>query len=114
MTGGKRSPSTTLVVSRSHTPRAVVPDRRPIDPPPIVELVVRNKSNVKAKRSGPSTRPMDARVTAEETAQVKHSRPNHGYFMVASLCSPDEDTELHFLDVSLYIEPYLYTVADPR
>jgi hypothetical protein len=95
------------VLSRSHTPRVVVPDRRPIDPPPIVELVVRNKSNVKAKRSGTSARPTDAGVTVEETAQVKHSRPNHGYFMVASLCSPDQNTELQFLDVSFCIESYL-------
>ncbi|OJA15813.1 hypothetical protein AZE42_09168 [Rhizopogon vesiculosus] len=66
-------------------------DRRPIDPPPIIQLRVID----------PQTRqpPSPARLDADDSdPSYAHSfLQNPYYFMFASLAKPDDDTELHWL-----------------
>ncbi|KAG1744543.1 velvet factor-domain-containing protein, partial [Suillus paluster] len=66
-------------------------DRRPIDPPPIIQLRVID----------PQTRqpPSPARLDGDESdPSYAHSfLQNPYYFMFASLAKPDDDTELHWL-----------------
>lgn len=76
-------------------------DRRPIDPPPIIQLIVTGKANAKAQGNKTSALPTDIRATClEDTAQLTHNLRNPGYFMVASLYRPEEDIELRFLNVN--------------
>jgi len=69
-------------------------DRRPIDPPPIIQLRVID----------PQTRqpPPPARLDGDDSdPSYAHSfLQNPYYFMFASLAKPDDDTELHWLKVS--------------
>ncbi|KAG1810473.1 velvet factor-domain-containing protein [Suillus plorans] len=66
-------------------------DRRPIDPPPIIQLRVID----------PQTRqpPSPARLDGDDSdPSYAHSfLQNPYYFMFASLAKPDDDTELHWL-----------------
>lgn len=74
-------------------------DRRPIDPPPIIQLRVID----------PQTRqpPSPARLDADESdPSYAHSfLQNPYYFMFASLAKPDDDTELHWLKVYFLSSP---------
>ncbi|KAH0833815.1 velvet factor-domain-containing protein [Lanmaoa asiatica] len=74
-------------------------DRRPIDPPPIIQLRVID----------PHTRqpPSPANPDAEDAdPNYAHSfLQNPYYFMFASLAKPDDDTELHWLKVRLSASP---------
>jgi hypothetical protein len=89
--GGK---STAFIPSHtSSNPRLA--DRRPIDPPPIIQLRVID----------PQTRqpPSPARLDGDDSdPSYAHSfLQNPYYFMFASLAKPDDDTELHWLKVSM-------------
>ncbi|KAF8922494.1 velvet factor [Mucidula mucida] len=58
-------------------------DRRPIDPPPIVQLVIR---------------PLNSASTSSNSGSSNLGfLQNPYYFMFASLAKPDDDTELHWL-----------------
>ncbi|KIY72789.1 hypothetical protein CYLTODRAFT_366949 [Cylindrobasidium torrendii FP15055 ss-10] len=57
-------------------------DRRPIDPPPIVQLIVR---------------PVEQQHPPAENDPNMGFLQNPYYFMFASLAKPDDDTELHWL-----------------
>lgn len=61
----------------------LITPRRPIDPPPIIQLVVRPTSN-------------KANTSPEGSLGFLQ---NPYYFMFASLAKPDDDTELHWLKV---------------
>ena len=99
-------------------------DRRPIDPPPIVQLRVIDPV---AQHSGSSTTPSRRRrnsssgsvpgsptPSAASTARVHPEDPidaasyaqsflqNPYYFMFASLARPDDDAELHWLKVNKF------------
>ncbi|KAF9044764.1 hypothetical protein BDZ89DRAFT_1155565 [Hymenopellis radicata] len=58
-------------------------DRRPIDPPPIVQLVIRPLNS--------------ASSTSNSGSSNLGFLQNPYYFMFASLAKPDDDTELHWL-----------------
>ena len=98
-----------------------VADRRPIDPPPIVQLRVIDPV---AQQSGTATTPSHKRrnsssgsapgsptPSAASTARAHPDDPidaasyaqsflqNPYYFMFASLARPDDDAELHWLKV---------------
>lgn len=85
-------------------------DRRPIDPPPIIQLRVID----------PHTRqpPSPANPDAEDVdPNYAHSfLQNPYYFMFASLAKPDDDTELHWLKVrlSVHLSPTLFHFIPPR
>ncbi|KAF8624058.1 hypothetical protein AX15_006073 [Amanita polypyramis BW_CC] len=81
-------------------------DRRPIDPPPIVQLRVIDPN----ARSSPRRRRSSA--SGSDTESPSHSDPSNSrdavsyaqsylqnpyYFMFASLAKPDDDAELHWL-----------------
>ncbi|KAI0937941.1 hypothetical protein AcV7_003271 [Taiwanofungus camphoratus] len=69
-------------------------DRRPIDPPPIVQLRVIDPS----QRRPPSS---SSRASSPDTSTAALASQsflqNPYYFMFASLAKPDEDVELHWL-----------------
>ncbi|OBZ75015.1 hypothetical protein A0H81_05608 [Grifola frondosa] len=70
------------------------PDRRPIDPPPIVQLRVIDPSTRRPRSSSSrasSPEPGGSPPSAQSFLQ------NPYYFMFASLAKPDEDVELHWL-----------------
>lgn len=67
-------------------------DRRPIDPPPIIQLRVLD----------PSRRSQNAGEDVDGTPQDSYALDflqNPYYFMFASLAKPDSETEVHFLKV---------------
>ena len=70
-------------------------DRRPIDPPPIVQLRVIDPSR-KNRAVEPST---SGGGDAEDDAYAQSFLQNPYYFMFASLAKPDEDVEIHWLKV---------------
>ncbi|KAF8214470.1 hypothetical protein K438DRAFT_2008793 [Mycena galopus ATCC 62051] len=89
-------------------------DRRPIDPPVIVQLRVIDPAAASSSSSsaGPSSSPRRDRENApEDSANADSDDPpytnltsyaqsflqNPYYFMFASLAKPDDDTELHWL-----------------
>ena len=105
-------------------------DRRPIDPPPIVQLRVidpaaqqarsstatpsrrrRDSSSASAPgsptpSSSSTTRPhSDEAIDAASYAQSFLQNPY--YFMFASLARPDDDNELHWLKVNCFIHCHL-------
>ncbi|KAF8428028.1 velvet factor-domain-containing protein [Boletus edulis BED1] len=69
----------------------VGPDRRPIDPPPIIQLRVIDPHT----RQPPSPANQDAEDADPNYAHSFLQNPY--YFMFASLAKPDDDTELHWL-----------------
>ena len=79
--------------SRSPTPPA---DRRPIDPPPIIQLRVVDPHT----RQPPS--PANPDVEDADPNYAHSFLQNPYYFMFASLAKPDDDTELHWLKVRIY------------
>ena len=76
----------------AHPPPA---DRRPIDPPPIIQLRVIDAHT----RQPPSPANPDADDTDPNYANNFLQNPY--YFMFASLAKPDDDTELHWLKVRI-------------
>ncbi|KAJ2977746.1 hypothetical protein NUW54_g11381 [Trametes sanguinea] len=68
-------------------------DRRPIDPPPIVQLRVIDPSTRRPQSS--SSRASSPDSASPPSAQSFLQNPY--YFMFASLAKPDEDVELHWL-----------------
>ncbi|KAI0772383.1 velvet factor-domain-containing protein [Trametes elegans] len=78
-------------------------DRRPIDPPPIVQLRVIDPSMRRPQSS--SSRASSPDSAAPPSAQSFLQNPY--YFMFASLAKPDEDVELHWLKVRLTNHPPL-------
>ena len=84
-------------------------DRRPIDPPPIIQLRVsylntpthRSPTSPPASPtsdSNPTSRHDDAQTTDPTAPQYpQHFLQNPYYFMFASLAKPDDDTEIHWL-----------------
>ncbi|KAK0433480.1 velvet factor-domain-containing protein [Armillaria borealis] len=68
-------------------------DRRPIDPPPIVQLRVIDPRRHQQHASGSDGRP--ASPSGGSYAQSFLQNPY--YFMFASLAKPDDDAELHWL-----------------
>lgn len=78
-----------------------VADRRPIDPPPVVQLRVIDKSV--SRSSSPDEQCVSqtlfrSKNSMDIASQYSHSfLQNPYYFMYASLASPDRDEELHLL-----------------
>jgi hypothetical protein len=90
----------------------VAADRRPIDPPPIIQLVVKRRRNSQAQGAEPNAISTDAEATNQETAELVHnSLQNPYYFMYASLSKPDEDVELHWLKVNPRLYPFTCIVC---
>jgi hypothetical protein len=87
----------------------VAADRRPIDPPPIVQLVVRQRAATEPGSSDAAAAAAGASADVTESAgvNVHQALQNPYYFMFASLAKPDEDVELHWLKV----EPLLITIV---
>src|SRR6266540_1609436 len=91
-------------------------DRRPIDPPPIVQLRVidpalqssgnsasgsskpRRDSNADSASSSPGPRAYADDAT-DSSNYAQSFLQNPYYFMFASLARPDDETELHWLKV---------------
>jgi hypothetical protein len=67
-------------------------DRRPIDPPPIVQLRVIDK---RKGGSEPQT-PQMPMLMDDEDGEPSYLQ-NPYYFMFASLAKPDDEVELHWL-----------------
>ena len=80
-----------LCISLSHT---ITADRRPIDPPPIVQLRVVDPARKNLGNSDDS-----------EAGLAPSFLQNPYYFMFASLAKPDDDTELHWLKVGFLVLP---------
>lgn len=99
-------------------------DRRPIDPPPIVQLRVIDKARKNLPSPSPSPPPPSSHPQpASHTHAAQHTHDssatldtsmltpsgfgggpflqNPYYFMFASLAKPDDDTELHWMKVRL-------------
>ena len=99
-------------------------DRRPIDPPPIVQLRVIDKARKNLPSPSPSPPPPSSHPQpASHTHAAQHTHEssttldtsmltptgfgagpflqNPYYFMFASLAKPDDDTELHWMKVRL-------------
>ena len=97
-------------------------DRRPIDPPPIVQLRVIDKARKNLPSPSPSPPPHQQQPPSHPHAPAPHSHEsstpldtsmltpagfggggpflqNPYYFMFASLAKPDDDTELHWMKV---------------
>lgn len=85
-------------------------DRRPIDPPPIIQLRVVDPH----ARQPPSPANPDAEDADPNYAHSFLQNPY--YFMFASLAKPDDDTELHWLKVRLSTlsSPPLFHPVPPR
>jgi hypothetical protein len=76
-------------------------DRRPIDPPPIVQLRVIDplrKRRPSASGSGVAS-PSDPSSSKDAVSYAQSFLQNPYYFMFASLAKPDDDAELHWLKV---------------
>ncbi|KAG7447102.1 uncharacterized protein BT62DRAFT_930940 [Guyanagaster necrorhizus] len=68
-------------------------DRRPIDPPPIVQLRVIDPRRHQQHASGSDGRP----ASPSGSSYAQSFLQNPYYFMFASLAKPDDDKELHWL-----------------
>ena len=102
-------------------------DRRPIDPPPIVQLRVIDKApkNLPSPSPSPppaqhhqqppshphaqqhthdSSGPLDTSMLTPSGFCAGPFLQNPYYFMFASLAKPDDDTELHWMKVRSYIQ----------
>jgi hypothetical protein len=109
-------------------------DRRPIDPPPIVQLRVIDKARKNLPSPSPSPPPTQhhqqptphphaQQHTHESTGPLDTSMltpagfgagpflQNPYYFMFASLAKPDDDTELHWMKVCL--DYFFYISFEP-
>lgn len=89
-------------------------DRRPIDPPPIVQLRVidpaatdrRRRDRLGDSQSG-SPAPSSSSTLHDDDSMDSYAQSflqNPYYFMFASLAKPDDDAELHWLKVCLISE----------
>ena len=106
-------------MSAEHVIRAT-DDRRPIDPPPIVQLRVIDRGatdSIPSRSSSPDSGGMWIFVDRKFYCSLRHRfdavRPLTGnqyvssflqnpyYFMYASLAQPDEDVEIHWFNVSV-------------
>ncbi|XP_006455897.1 hypothetical protein AGABI2DRAFT_121811 [Agaricus bisporus var. bisporus H97] len=75
-------------------------DRRPIDPPPIVQLRVIDRALSSAHISPPASPPPSHYPDGpppDPAAYAQSYLQNPYYFMFASLAKPDDDAELHWL-----------------
>jgi len=97
--------------------RSLTADRRPIDPPPIVQLRVIDKAPKNLPSPSPSPPPAQPSHPHAQPHTHESSGPldtsmltpagfcagpflqNPYYFMFASLAKPDDDTELHWMKV---------------
>ena len=108
------------VLRIDHAPNVcAIADRRPIDPPPIVQLRVidpaaqqaagvrrRDSSAVSDPSSPALSSSSTARPHSDEDNSVAHSQSflqNPYYFMFACLARPDDDAELHWLKVACFL-----------
>lgn len=89
--GGKGGFIPSTLWARTHETHniPIAADRRPIDPPPIVQLKVTSPSDPTGSTSLPPPTPTDKETSA--------FLQNPYYFMFASLAAPDSDEELHLL-----------------
>lgn len=81
---------------------SITADRRPIDPPPIVQLRVIDPQARRAASSPPATSEdyeAYGRGEAGSSGISQSFLQNPYYFMFASLAKPDDDAELHWLKV---------------
>ncbi|KAF6750403.1 velvet factor-domain-containing protein [Ephemerocybe angulata] len=85
---------------------AALADRRPIDPPPIVQLRVIDPSQGERRRRGstngsppgsPTPSSSSRQQDDSDNSYAQSFLQNPYYFMFASLAKPDDDTELHWL-----------------
>jgi len=103
-------------------------DRRPIDPPPIVELRVIDKARKNLPSPSPSPPPQHHQQQPHPSNAHAHqpSAPldtsmltpagfgagpflqNPYYFMFASLAKPDDDTELHWMKVRFWCTAHAF------
>ncbi|KAJ7709381.1 velvet factor-domain-containing protein, partial [Mycena metata] len=80
-------------------------DRRPIDPPVIVQLRVIDPALASSPASNTANKDTPADEDADTTDDAERDLPSYAqsflqnpyYFMFASLAKPDDDTELHWL-----------------
>lgn len=108
--GGKQS-SAPQASSPSHS---IAADRRPIDPPPIVQLRVVDP-HARRPPSSPSATSEDyeaygrgeAGPSGSATANAQSFLQNPYYFMFASLAKPDHDAELHWLKVRSQMSSFI-------
>ncbi len=109
-------------------------DRRPIDPPPIVQLRVTDKARKNLPSPSPSPPPQHHQQPPAHPHAQQHTHDSSGpldpsmltpagfgtgpflqnpyYFMFASLAKPDDDTELHWMKVRSYI-PHTHVSYSP-
>jgi len=103
----------------AHCERKTPADRRPIDPPPIVQLRVIDKARKNLPSPSPSpppqhhpqppshphghthdsSGPLDTSMLTPAGFGAGPFLQNPYYFMFASLAKPDDDTELHWMKV---------------
>jgi hypothetical protein len=119
-----------ILFAFTHLPLA---DRRPIDPPPIVQLRVidpvaqqssstpsrkrRNSSSGSAPGSPTPSPASTARAQPDDpidpTSYAQSFLQNPYYFMFASLARPDDDAELHWLKVKFSINTSRHHIFIP-
>jgi hypothetical protein len=116
----------------AYSPTLTTADRRPIDPPPIVQLRVLDKARKNLPSPSPSPPPQQQHQptshphahTHESTGPLDTSMltpagfgagpflQNPYYFMFASLAKPDDDTELHWMKVrSVLLSSALWPIS---
>lgn len=82
-------------------------DRRPIDPPPIVQLrVIDPAANERRRTQDGSPAPSSSSTLHDDEMDNGYAQSflqNPYYFMFASLAKPDDDTELHWLKVCIHL-----------
>ena len=87
-------------------PDAHIADRRPIDPPPVVQLrVIEKVAPASSSAQSPNTSTNQSSPNADNNTNNSNSGTSYSqsflqnpyYFMYASLASPDRDEELHLL-----------------
>ena len=91
-------------------------DRRPIDPPPIVELRIRNRSDATRQGRG------DGHASSPDSSSGSPPpsfQPSPYFFMFAALVAPQADNEMHLLKDGKTrttvgsVVSSLYTLKDP-
>jgi len=129
--GGKGALRRSLLRIDDGSNASLTADRRPIDPPPIVQLRVidpaaqqaagvrrRDSSAVSDPSSPALSSSSTARPHSDEDNSVAHSQSflqNPYYFMFACLARPDDDAELHWLKVCAFSHlPAALTRVSPR
>ncbi|KAJ7282637.1 velvet factor-domain-containing protein [Mycena rebaudengoi] len=70
-------------------------DRRPVDPPMVVQLSVRDPRDAPAEGSSPASSQSSA--SSDQDVSTRSHLTNPYYFMYATLVEPHEDTEVNFV-----------------